>query len=1034
MAIEQFIVTDRSKGGGVNPQGAGYQLVAISSGLNTNLCEDLMPMITAFGDAVKSEAPDEVLSEFKQWRNDISEMQPVPKAILERYPPIWSYAQVGSDLFALMRVCYAGLTQNKVKFGNFLAHIYVFDPIALAPVAYNPMALAHSGLFWTEDDGNTTTLDSLDSFPKLTVEKGKECLFSPPYESQTSKMLSVLCHYQQTNQPLLLCLNSFDDQVALLEALLELLPPSTRCRTPFSTSAAKYSLTGTNLAQGPNESQAQIQVVCGKNIRTLNLTPADYRTDARRAVFNFPDAQFPEAVPDCTYADFAKHAIDRATPHLLDKHHQMIEDLDLGLERKAWSDLVPLVKCKGAETDIEYLKDGLPEILPSLTRPEQAVYVLDVTTPSLSKLAEKNRVDDLTSLGGLECINKIVALAQGAAGKQIQKFLDDIVKVAVNAFKQGYARTTLELIHICGDSVTPYIVHNVMKRIFAGQRMETVETADIVGKSGAPEAVKTPGTESLAQKIRKEEFTATIHLLSKGLVYINQEKKLPDWVGQMVVTLFVLAQRSGQVLEVWNKVGDSLVYPFFSQTLNTTRQRDLAALIQLLPKKDKSKTYTDLSLILLKAQGLDKDGLSRQLGGITQALAYCHVNVRENAITRLCELANQKAEQQAEQSAEMRTAVLACMYRTTTDETVKEMIFQRYSADLDKPAVKARVFQVRSHLAKAGYVEILCCELFTNLRLWRKNISDQKLKRWNNEILKKYPALMETICREMERRLERPGSINKLHLFCKQLLPMAKPVSDSGWRCLYKATLLNLPLKHLADPKQKQLVEDAPLQDQDVKVKVRAVQVMRKIQNLATDKRTYSILELHKANVDLNCVKALPKAQQIEMLNCIIATLEWSGITSPEHAIALYETLTDLGQPKAMVDVLGRMLKDRDKVTKVQVAMAMAEPLLHGSKQLPGWRSIFLSLMESESLKDARKLFKEHLDGCFCVREEHFEQRKAKLLQDAGLVSWFRKQPPEPTEPTQYDTESDDLGEEQLTVTEKPKKRGFLRGWRKGKE
>lgn len=55
----------------------------------------------------------------------------------------------------------SGISVSPTTAGNFFAHALVFDPNALAPHGYNPLALSHSDLFLSSDSSEGTTLPAL---------------------------------------------------------------------------------------------------------------------------------------------------------------------------------------------------------------------------------------------------------------------------------------------------------------------------------------------------------------------------------------------------------------------------------------------------------------------------------------------------------------------------------------------------------------------------------------------------------------------------------------------------------------------------------------------------------------------------------------------------------------------------------------------------------------------------------------------------------------------------------------------------------
>ena len=514
MSIEQFVVADRAAKKGVNPsKGKGYQVAAISPGLDLATCEKMENTLANVANAISGSVP-QAEKKYMDWYGNRARGE-VPEALLREFPTVWRYVQMEDGRFALSRIRYPVMTQDG-RPGCFLAHTLVFPPEALAQVDYNPMALSGSDLFWSVDDGQRTELLSLDRLKAETPsERNYSLLSGPPYHDKLLQMISVLSQSGTGGRPLHICLSDFDHTERLLQSLLSLLPPAVRCRTTFLTLSDKR-IPGADETTSRDDSIYHVHITCGENIRTLDLADSSYAADAARAVFNFAETQFAEIGPVPGYAEFAAEAVRRGNMRNLTHHHRLTGQLGLGENRDAWNALVPLARCDGSISDAEHLSEGLGRVGRFLTESGQAARLLREILPSVQSLARSDKKQELSRIA--EDVSSLVEKAADPQQKEdVSSFLREIGKLCVTALQQGHASTTTALFKACGSRRTA-VMRAVLEQLFRGPRTVFDE----------PQALRLPSAE---------EGKLSVELLAEGLdVMSTGQEPPPPFAG--VASLF----------------------------------------------------------------------------------------------------------------------------------------------------------------------------------------------------------------------------------------------------------------------------------------------------------------------------------------------------------------------------------------------------------------------------------------------------------------------------------------------------------------
>ena len=153
-------------------------------------------------------------------------------------------------------------------------------------------------------------------------------------------------------------------------------------------------------------------------------------------------------------------------------------------------------------------------------------------------------------------------------------------------------------------------------------------------------------------------------------------------------------------------------------------------------------------------------------------------------------------------------------------------------------------------------------------------------------------------------------------------------------------------------------------------------------------KKGLSLAELKAEKIDFTCMRSLPPEKKKEVRKIVLEVLKSTGLPSPDHAEAFWTMFDGMDEryPRKIVDDLQNLLGDRDKVTKVQVAMSFIRPALEGKGigQHGDWLEVIRLLVQGFE-RDTLKLLGNHIERRFCRAEEVSENAKSHLYKLIGL-------------------------------------------------
>ena len=383
--------------------------------------------------------------------------QRVPQDVLDAFPVIWSYDQVGPNQVALTQARYTGFTHDG-RTGNYFAHVLVFDPVELKEIGDNPLALSRSGIFRMERVDNGTTLPTVASLaPSSLPSADLSVLAADPYREHLAAMISALCSARLARQPVLICLAAWQSATPLAEALLDLVPPAERRMTTFSTYESDRtwtpaSKTGRRTGAEPAH---QVIILCGQGDRMWNLRSDEYQSVY--AVFNFVEGRVSELGSPRPYAAFAAEHVLAGDGDTLRAYYQLLDQLGAGADPDAWDRLTPAASLSQGSVASDALAQAAQALAGIAERPQAARTALSLLLPHVNSLAQTDNSDAIISLAPslatlLSRLRTPELTAAAAASPAAGDPASVLQSLADEALAVGRARTAAALLKACGPA------------------------------------------------------------------------------------------------------------------------------------------------------------------------------------------------------------------------------------------------------------------------------------------------------------------------------------------------------------------------------------------------------------------------------------------------------------------------------------------------------------------------------------------------------------------------------------------------------
>jgi hypothetical protein len=485
---------------------------------------------------------------------------PIPESILGEVPVVWAYVRLDEDLYALVRTCNIGFTDEKPtpRPGNFFAHALVFPPAALEPFAGNPLRLTRSSLFRTRDDLSSTDLPALTSLGNGATPGPRRVLTQRAYQSQVVSMVTALGQLIESPKRLLFCVPQWQDGASLLEELLDLLPPSSRSRIPFCTYAGRDAKLGAET--GPDAPPTMsVCLVAGsrETVDNMKIQETDFGAHSTRIIFNFLENRFSNLGKAGVYAELAAQCVGGQAPALA-HHHKITELLGQGLNPKAWDDLVRAVPLLTDRPRVEEVSDGLKAAGAWVKDADRVQTLLGWLLPCVRSYAQQNNGVALQTFAVQ--VPRLANMLKGAGGSGVRPtFIAELFQLATASLKEGKGVTGGALLALAGDF-----------------------RVDLL-----PEAVRSlipPPRASVAMRQDGRDREPLMDILLDTADTLCRPPSPANEFHRVLIAAFRLARDARLMDQAWAHAGESIVKPLFRARWDEDQKRTAAVLADLSPR------------------------------------------------------------------------------------------------------------------------------------------------------------------------------------------------------------------------------------------------------------------------------------------------------------------------------------------------------------------------------------------------------------------------------------------------------------------
>ena len=964
MPIEQLIFTNRALGKGVDPKLPGFQIAACSPGLDGEMRAQLSRVCAQFRTLIYECAPVSAKDRERQWRAEKGDQSVFPNEVLNEFPLIWRYIRLKEDLFALLRARYTGFTHDG-RLGNLLVHGLVFDPEELAAYGHNPLALARSNLFRSQDNGDETSLPTLADLgapPDVSTDSG--LLAQQPYRDHLEAVISLLSEISPDNPSLLVCLPDWRQATPFVEAALNLLPPTSRCRSTFCTYTAK-------LAQARADAIDDILISCSDNIPTLGLRTNNYDADpehggkAKYLVFNFVEGEFVQSVELGPYAMFTANCLRNGQKDRLESHHLFTERLGLGDGPDAWDALVPIASLSG-HGEPQAVRDAIHALGELITRPEQATAALTLVAPQVRDFARTDNTAVLVAIAP-----ELASIVDCAAGESQQapsgSFVAEIRNLAADALDRGSICTSMALLRACGRARDDGLLSLLKDKL-------------------ADPARGLPDVENA------EDQREMVQLILEGLRLAEQKPDLAPPRGRLMVCALRAASPVGSVAEVWRDIGETVVKPFFDGPLDDEgKKRLLEDIADALSDKGCPSASLWVNMKILKAAPPQGEELFQRLSGLAVIMSR---STEDKGILR--EVLQIVQDQLPEPRG--RVVALGRMSEGTLGTQLGGVLFGKYQEELALVKEDAARNDIRSDLAKAGAVRVLCGEIVDDVLPWQEKDSAEKdsaekdsagrFQSWWDTILTEYPAVLDAL-RSRIGDLLRRGELSDMDICLAKRLLARLPGEQGprpGLSSLWGAMVLSQPVGPLSAEVEQTfsaLPDDIGMEAQNRLAIMRFMTAT----DAAISRGGWSVSQFKYSDPAWGNVAQLTGADKTRAIRWCVGKFKPTGVADAKDAGIFCSILLKAGEKDVhgIVDaVVVHLLDGRDVVTDVQVVTAFALMAVRESQKSSYWTRFFAALIERID-KRTCGLLEEHLQHRFRSTTVQDDKEMLRICTSAGL-------------------------------------------------
>ncbi|MFP4477714.1 MAG: hypothetical protein ACLFOY_19300, partial [Desulfatibacillaceae bacterium] len=328
MAVEQLVYAWLEKGRGVDPEMSGFQVAAVSPGLEDETRKVVAAISRHLKDTVYGNAGKEALEAEARWRAENPEDPEPPEEVRSGFPAAYSYLALDEKRFALTRAVYAGLCGDKARSGNVLSHTLVLEAGDLAPLAYRPLGLVGSGVF-IDAPPDSPELPALATLKNHAASRPDYALLrKAPFAGQVATMVTALSGCVTDGPVVVLCLPSWRVAPGFVDALTSLLPPGARTAVTFTTLETDRSWRPEGLEHGrEGEPPYRLVTHCARASEDFGLAPEHYR---KHRVYNFVGNRHSTGLAESEFARLAARSLEEGRLEPVRRFHKLC--LRLGME------------------------------------------------------------------------------------------------------------------------------------------------------------------------------------------------------------------------------------------------------------------------------------------------------------------------------------------------------------------------------------------------------------------------------------------------------------------------------------------------------------------------------------------------------------------------------------------------------------------------------------------------------------------------------------------------------------------------------
>jgi len=933
--MDQLIFTDVPRGKGRDPALPGYQVKACSSGLTDSEIDALSAIAKHYGGAVRTHATPAALAREDEWRRHTDSLDSMPEEILNEFPEIVEYLRLNDDRYALSRIRYTGFTHDG-RPGNFLMHSLAFDPAQLTLAEGNAGSLARSGVRVSVYEADATELERLPDPPsgmtRVDMEPLKKC------RAQVGALIQAFAG--SSRRTVLLYMADWRESAALIESVLETLPPATRWRTTFCTWESQRKWTG-------SEQKGGIRVVHHVLALPLppggapDLLPSEYE---HTAVFRFDGKAIDSHVTPGKYAQTAGEYVLANDRQALAMLHALVSRLNCQTVPEAWDAIAEAIilestgNASGAA--VAQAATALVNIAKS---PTQAQTACDLLVPHLRRMVAHREISflDAVSQNWATLAERIGP--EGGVGEARQ--------LVIAALERGNPRTAM-----------------IVVRAF-GLR------SDAILRDLSP-------LPTCGGIVSQEENSALVDMLLEILRATHKPQ------GVTVLTLMAAAEKCGRSAEIWKTVGDRMTRDLVKAADTSFGASFIDGAIAAMP----GNAEAQFSLRMLRVESVSTNGdrLLDELAGLGPNAARC--DNPGKALNDVVALIRNRVPEGRRAEAFLRVA------ETGGPGVVEERCFGEYRRLLE-PFSQMRQFEIRNQLARHGVARCLCREFLGDVLSLDRDHGRDLVQRWCSELFANAPAALDQVFQDVALKLNQASS-GTLRV-AEGLLSSELGVYSNGRNRLFEAAVMALPLE--SQPQEwLKLFERAPAAlSSQARARLSAMQFVARLSaSVEGAGLDWSIETFNENEVAWRTMAELNDRDRHRVIAGLMNTFADTGIATSAQARKLVQLLDAAGEStvERIADAVWSIIENRDEVSLVLVAAAFGKAFLESRSSDRCGR--IMALLAGRFDRSTRKLLHGHLERGFSRRPERFGDRLQELYDLAGTIHPPPQLSPDPEQRT----------------------------------